>query len=81
LKRQLQSTEEAVATWPETATCVAVRLLPDGGLRVVAPFGLEDLFGQVLRRNPCRVSFEQFHRRAFEKGIRDKWPRVRVIDQ
>lgn len=77
----LQSTEEAVATWPETATCVAIRLLPDGGLRVVAPFGLEDLFGRVLRRNPRRVSFEQFRRRVIEKGIHEKWPGVRVIDR
>jgi len=39
------------------------------------------LFGQVLRRNPRRVSLEQFRRRVIEKGIREKWPGVRVIDR
>jgi uncharacterized protein len=76
----LTSIEDAVGTWPETATCVAVRLLADDDLRVVAPFGLEDLLGQILRRNPRRASLELFRRRVQEKRIREKWPGVRVID-
>jgi uncharacterized protein len=74
----LGSIEEAVATWPETATCVAVRLEPDDGLKVIAPFGLDDLFGMVLRHNPARVSVEEFHRRRVSKRITERWPRVRV---
>jgi uncharacterized protein len=76
----LTSIEDAVGTWPETATCVAVRLLANGDLRVVAPFGLEDLFAPVLRRNPRRVTLAQFRQRLQEKGIRQKWPGLRVID-
>ena len=76
----LESCEEAIGTWPETATSIAVRLDPDEGLLVVAPFGLSDLFQMLLRRNPRRVSVEQFRRRALEKGIQQRWPRVRVID-
>lgn len=54
------------------ATSVAVRLLPDGQLDVIAPCGLTDLLGLMLRRNPRQVSEEdvraaparQAHRRA-----------------
>jgi uncharacterized protein len=69
-----------VASWPETATAVAVRLLPDDHLHVIAPCGLDDLFGLVLRRNPTRVSLDEFRRRYREKAIQETWPRVRVID-
>lgn len=76
----LSSAAEAIATWPETATCTAVRLLPDDSLQVVAPFGLDDLFQMVLRRNPARVTQAQFQQRLCDKEIRQKWPRVQVID-
>jgi len=49
----LRSAADGVATWPETATAVAVRLLPDDRLETVAPCGLDDLFGLVCRRNPA----------------------------
>jgi hypothetical protein len=74
------SSAEAVATWPETATSVAVRLLADGSLHIVAPCGLDDLFAMVLRRNPRRVTPEIFRRRLQEKKITQKWPLVNVID-
>jgi len=74
------SSEEAVGTWPETATCVAVRLLANDELQVVAPCGLSDLFRMVLRRNPRRVTREMFRQRLQAKRITEKWPRVQVID-
>lgn len=74
------SSEEAVATWPETATSVAARLLASNELHVVAPCGLADLFGLVLRRNPRRVTHEHFQQRLRAKRITEKWPRVQVID-
>ncbi|MBK8903276.1 MAG: nucleotidyltransferase family protein [Anaerolineaceae bacterium] len=77
----LCSAAEAIATWPETATCTAVRLLRDDSLYIVAPFGLDDLFQMILRRNPSRVTVEQFRQRLHDKQIRQKWPQVRVIDQ
>jgi hypothetical protein len=76
----LTSVEEAVGTWPETATSVGVRLSAQADLLIVAPHGLNDLFRMVLRRNPCRVSLEQFRQRARDKAIQQKWPRVRVLD-
>ena len=75
----LASIEDAVATWPETATAVAVRLSHADRLEVLAPCGLGDLLGMVLRRNPWRISYELFLKRLKSKRIVEKWPRVRVI--
>jgi hypothetical protein len=75
----LHTSEEAVGTWPETATSVAVRLLATDEIYIVAPCGLTDLFNMVLRRNPSRVTREQFVQRLHSKEILRKWPHVQVI--
>ncbi len=59
---------------------MAVRLLPDDTLYVIAPFGLSDLFDMILRRNPTRVSRDEFLRRCRDKAIQSKWARVQLID-
>ena len=76
----LTSLADAIATWPETCTSVAVRLRSDDGFDIFAPCGLEDLFGLVLRRNPRRVTLERFRRRLAEKRITERWPGVTVVD-
>jgi hypothetical protein len=76
----LRSTADGVATWPETATAVAFRLLPGDRLRLVAPCGLDDLFGLVCRRNPRRVTLDHYHRRLRDKAVADRWPRVEIVD-
>jgi hypothetical protein len=75
----LSSTAAAVATWPETATCVGLRLTLDDGLVVEAPYGLDDLLGLIHRRNPARASVEEYQRRLTAKRIGDRWPRVTII--
>lgn len=74
----LGSTAAAVATFPETAVCVGLRLGDDDGLLIEAPFGLDDLFGLIHRRNPARVSVEEYERRLATKRIIERWPRVTV---
>ena len=76
----LMSSQDAIGTWPETATCVGVRLLADDTLAVATPLGLDDLFDMVLRRNPRRVTVELFRQRLQSKRILEEWPRVQVID-
>jgi hypothetical protein len=75
----LTSAADGVATWPQTATAVAVRLLPDDRIEVVAPCGLEDLFNLVRRRNPRRVTVDHYRRRVRDKRIADRWPRVEIL--
>jgi uncharacterized protein len=76
----LASAADGVATWPETATAVAVRLDRHDRLQVVAPCGLEDLFGLVCRRNPRRVTVDHYRRRLRDKRVAERWPRVAIID-
>ena len=72
----LLSAADGVATWPETATAVAVRLCADDSLEVLAPCGLADLLGGVCRRNPRRVTVEEYQRRVVRKGVAQRWPKV-----
>lgn len=69
---------DAVGTWPETATCVAVRKTP-AGMDVCAPFGLADLLDGVWRRNPARVSVEISAARLARQRVAQRWPNVTVI--
>jgi len=73
-------TAEAVATFPETASCVGVRLHADDAIEVVAPYGLDDLLGCVCRHNPARVPRAFYERRLAEKGWQERWPRLRFIE-
>ena len=76
----LTSISDAVATWPETATAIGIRLLADDTIHVVAPCGLDDLFALICRRNPRRAASEQYRRRVENKQIAKHWPRVRILD-
>jgi uncharacterized protein len=73
---RLVSAGDGVATWPETATAVAVRLCADDSLEVLAPCGLADLLGGVCRRNPRRVTVEEYRRRLLRKEVAQRWPKV-----
>lgn len=74
----LTSVADAVGTWPETATAVAVALTHGGTIDVVAPLGLEDLITGVHRRNPRRVSAAEYRARMQRKQPAARWPGVRV---
>jgi uncharacterized protein len=72
-----RSSADALATFPELASCVGVRLLNDDEMLVVAPYGLDDLLGCTCRHNPTRVSGDLYEQRVAEKGWRSRWPRMR----
>jgi hypothetical protein len=74
------SVHDAVATWPETATCVAVRLAGAGtDIEVCAPLGLDDMLGGVWRVNPVRVAPEVSVARLTRQRVRTRWPRVTIV--
>jgi hypothetical protein len=75
----LHSLHEAVASWPEFATCVGTWLDDADRLHVIAPHGLDDLFAMVVRRNPVRVSVQTYRERVASKRYAQRWPRVTVI--
>jgi hypothetical protein len=74
----LHSTAGGVATWPEFASAVAVRLR-DGEIDVLAPHGLDDLLDGVWRRNSVRVSDAEWHARLDRKQPERRWPAVTVV--
>jgi hypothetical protein len=77
--RPLSSIADAVATWPETATAVAVRLDQADEVEFCAPLGLTDLLAGVWRRNPRRVSLQQSLARLARHKPKERWPAITMI--
>lgn len=75
----LGSLDEGVATWPETATAVALRLADDDAIDIVAPLGLDDLMAMVVRWNPARVGRELYMARVTQKDYERRWPGVTIV--
>jgi hypothetical protein len=71
----LRSTAEAIERFVSPLFAVGVRLRRDGGLSILAPFGLEDLFAMRLRPNPMRPIAE-FERKV--SPLRRRWPELRI---
>jgi uncharacterized protein len=74
------SVTDAMRFWPETATAVAVRRSARDDCTVAAPYGLDDLFGLVLRPGPAfrREKRHICHERVRMKGWLTTWPRLQV---
>jgi hypothetical protein len=68
-----------LATWPETATAVGVRLDTAEQLSLIAPFGLEDLFSLVVRHNPARASAAVYWERVTKKAWAQRWPELKIL--
>jgi hypothetical protein len=77
--RPLRSIVDAISTWPETATSVAVRLNRAGEIEICAPHGLNDLLAGVWRRNPARISLHRSRDRLARQRPAERWPAVTVI--
>ena len=77
----VNSIEEAVATWPETCTAVAVTKLQKNEYKIYAPCGLEDLFGMAIRRNPARVDVRTYNTRISNRQYDQCWKSVRIIGE
>lgn len=70
---------DAIAHWPETATAVAARLGP-GGVGILAPHGVADLFGLVVRPSPVFAArTEVIRTRVDAKGWLARWPRLTIL--
>ena len=75
----LHSASDGVATWPERASAVAVRMDAQGEIEVLAPYGLDDLLDGVWRRNPVRVTEREWQARLDRKQPGQRWPAVTVL--
>ncbi|UFN47537.1 nucleotidyltransferase family protein [Roseomonas sp. OT10] len=73
----LRDTAQALTRYAATAHAVGVRWEADGAWRVVAPFGLEDLFAMVLRPNPALDNAASHAAKAAR--AKAFWPEVTVL--
>lgn len=73
--------EDALSHWSETATAVGLKMRENETFEVIAPFGLEDLYGHILRITPSMRQHdpEGFDTRLAAKGWRERWPDLTVI--
>lgn len=79
-KEKYFSTEDAIAHWPETATAIGITLLHDGQLKLIAPYGTEDLLSLNLRMSPKFKNINNaFEIRAEKKQWLTKWPKLKTI--
>jgi hypothetical protein len=69
--------EESINTWPTTATALGVRQNMNEEWEVYAPFGLDDLFGMIVRPNKAQIT-EQTYDKKVRKWTR-KWPQLQVV--
>ncbi len=71
------STEEAISTWPSTATSIGVFFDQESKLQVFAPYGMYDLFSGIVRPNKAMISREVYEKKI-EKWC-SKWAELNVI--
>lgn len=73
-----RSATDALSQWPETATCVGVRL-KNSALTLVAPHGISDLVQMIVRPSPsCPDAQAKVKERMQKKGWKKRWPKLRV---
>ncbi len=73
---QLKSCEDAINGWPTTATAIGINEIGDK-FNVYAPYGLNDLFGMIIRPNKPSV-IKWVYEKKVEKWTKI-WPTLKVI--
>jgi hypothetical protein len=77
-----ETLKEAVEVFPDTSSAIAVRLNGLDALEIIAPFGLQDAFGGVLRASPRIARDDPRFERLLERKLRtwrSRWPELRVV--
>ncbi|MHC4637621.1 MAG: nucleotidyltransferase family protein [Planctomycetota bacterium] len=77
----LISIEDAISTWPETCTSIGVTKSSKGDIKVIAPYGLYDLFNMVIRRNPKRIDIKTYNQRIIDQEYSKTWRSVKIIHE
>lgn len=73
------STIDSIAHWPETATSIGVTL-DNGELKLIAPYGIEDLVNLVVRMSPqFPEGIQVVKERIEKKKWLEKWPSIKII--
>jgi uncharacterized protein len=75
-----RSLDEALRAFPDRSSAIAVRLLTDGSVKVLAPYGSGDAFRGIVRPTPAGLSDDRYQAFLNRKlvGWRKRWPRLMV---
>lgn len=73
----MSSVADAIARFPVLGTCLGLSAAGDGGLHLIAPYGLDDLEAGILRPNPRCVDPTAFKRKA--ASYQARWPWLRIV--
>ena len=71
------SVEDAIDTWPTTASAVAVKMKGDV-FSVYAPYGLNDMFGQIIRPNKVQITKETYLAKC--RKWKAKWESLQIVE-
>ncbi|MBX0359595.1 nucleotidyltransferase family protein [Halobacillus sp. Nhm2S1] len=71
------SVQDAIVTWPTTASSIGVKRNRNGEYDIYAPFGLEDLFQGIVRPNKRLIPKEVYWNKA-EKW-KERWPELSIL--
>ena len=72
-----KSTEDALFQWPETVTAIGVKL-ENEELKLVAPYGIDDLANLIVRPSPKFTDINKFKERVRQKRWLEKWPKLKI---
>jgi hypothetical protein len=73
----LSCADEAITRYASSTHAVGVKLADDGGLDVFAPFGLDDVFGLIVRPNYALPNKATHDRKA--SRVKAIWPELTII--
>jgi hypothetical protein len=73
----LPDADESLRRYPSVVSAIGARLEADGRLDIAAPFGLQDLFGLIMRPGPLAADRAVYEAKAARaKAI---WPDITVL--
>lgn len=74
-----RNTQDAIRCWPETATAIAARI-KDSRIEVIAPYGVDDLVGLIVRPTPVFAKKQDLYRRRLAaKDWASRWPKLMFV--
>ncbi len=76
-----KSTKDAISQWPETVTAIGVTVDESGELRLVAPYGINDLINFTVRPTPIFLGkIDVLKDRVQKKKWLEKWPNIKIVE-
>ncbi|MFD2444764.1 nucleotidyltransferase family protein [Bacillus sp. CGMCC 1.16607] len=71
------SVEDAINSWPTTATALGMRKEENDIYKIYSPYSLDDLFSMIVRPNKRMITREIFEVKAAK--WKSKWPELTII--